>query len=480
MAPTQLDDFQLQTVAFMEAANGRVLYADPMGARKTGTILSWLEKRQDLGLTLVVAPGAVHGHWAREAKRFLPDVPVLLWKGSPATRVELASNLPRVGLVIVTYSLTVNDIDLLERAQFDTVVYDEGHRLKGRTTNVAVAANRLAKAKHLILATGTPVLNHPHELWQYLHMLRPRDYTSFWRWAGEHFFIEQKVFKGQRKPTRLIHGFRPGHEDIVRNDLMGIMVQRELHELFDVDEHPWIVEPDHVEVPVTLSPAERKLYNKLVESAWGKTLTGKLINTGNSAVLTTRLRQLSSDWGNLDADLPTGSKLVATRELAAELSRREPVIVFAQFKSTVNHLVEMLNGLGVRARAYTGDNASEHEPILADYADGKVDVIAGTIASMGEGVDGLQYRSSQVIMIDRDWRALINDQAIGRSRRSGQHKRVTVWHVFAEDTIDESVHETNLRKENFDRVLKGKRLTDVLYGRMGTIVRSDEVEIEVV
>lgn len=483
-APTELDSFQHQTVEFINAAGGRVIYADPMGARKTGTILSWLAQRTDLGRTLVVAPGAVAGHWLREAKRFLPDVPTLLWRGSPATRAELATNVPERALVVITYALTVNDVELLEGC-FDTIVYDEGHRLKGRRTAVALASNRLAKAKHCILATGTPILNHPHELWQYLHMLRPRDFPAFWKWAYAHFFVEEKVFKGQRKPTRIIHGFRPGHEEIVRNDLMGILIQRELHELFDVNEHPWIVEPDHVEIPVTLTPAERKLYNKLVESEWGKTPGGVLITSANRAVLTTHLQQLSSEWGALDASLPTGSKAAAAIELVAELARREPVIVFAKYKATVYKIVDKLKGQKVRAVAWTGDiSDDDKEAALALYAEGKIDAVVGTIASLGEGVDGLQYRSSQVVLVDRDWRALINDQAIGRSRRSGQSRRVTVWHIFIEGTVDESVHAANVRKTNFDRTLKGQKLTDVLYGRTTNApIRpqfDDDIEIEVV
>lgn len=470
-----LDAFQHDAIDFIEAARGRVIYADPMGARKTATTLSALSALPGADHVLCVVPGAVVGHWAREAARFYPRLPVFIGRGSKAqrhARLDEAGRGP--GLYITTYGSMVQDIDALT-GRFDAVVFDEGHRLKGRRTAVALASNRLARSRYLILASGTPLLNHPHELWQYLHMIDPQGYTSFWAWAQAHFFIELKQFKGQRQATRIIHGFRPGMEESLRNDLMGVLLQRELVELFDADEHPWIVEPDHVEVPVTLAPSERKLYDKLVKDLWGRTPNNLLINAGNKLVVSGRLRQLTSDWGTLDPDLAFGSKIAATTELVSDLVRREPVIVFAMFKPTVNRLVESLMARKLRAVAWTGDTPPlEKEDILIRWAEGKVDVIVGTIASMGEGVDGLQFRSSQVVLLDRDWRAKINDQAIGRARRSGQSKRVTVYHVFADGTIDVAVHEANLRKENFDRTLRGKDVAALLYGRSTNI----EIEIE--
>ena len=47
-----LDTFQHESLDFLDHARGRAVLADPMGARKTGTTLSWLA-RSHKGLTIV-------------------------------------------------------------------------------------------------------------------------------------------------------------------------------------------------------------------------------------------------------------------------------------------------------------------------------------------------------------------------------------------------------------------------------------------
>lgn len=482
IAPPSLDTFQHEAVDFFDAARGRVIYADPLGARKTGTTLSWLDHASP-GRTLVVAPKAVHGHWLREAARFFPDARTVHYQGSPAQRAKLLDEFGGESLqpiiAITSYATMSNDVAYFAKKNLlGAVVFDEGHRLKGRRTGVALAANSLTKdVQHVICATGTPILNHPAELWQYLHMLYPKEYRSFWAWAEEHFNVELKQFRGQRQATRIIHDFREGHEEIVRNQLIGILLQRELHELFNVEEHPWIVEPEHVIVPVTLSPAERKAYDKMAKSFWARLPGGTLVNAGNALVAGTRLQQFASEWGTLDDTLPNGAKVASAAELIPDLTRRAPVIVFAKYKATVARLAEQLRKSKLTVASWTGDTPTvTKEAYLKQYAEGKIDVVIGTIASLGEGVDGLQYRSNQVVMLDRDWRPGINDQAIGRARRSGQSHQVVVYHLFNEGTVDESIHEANLRKVNFERTLKGQDLKDVLYGR---VKFDDEYEIEV-
>src|SRR5262249_27836922 len=136
-------------------------------------------------------------------------------------------------LYITTYESMKNDQHALLKAGFDCVVFDEGHRLKGRRTQTALTANRFAAAcKQCIILTGTPVMNHASELWQYLHMLAPNVYRAFWTWAYENFVIEEKYFKGNRFPTRIIHGYRPGRLDVVRNHIEHLFIQRDLEELF--------------------------------------------------------------------------------------------------------------------------------------------------------------------------------------------------------------------------------------------------------
>ena len=471
VAPT-LDHFQQEALSFLAHADGRAVVADPMGSRKTGTVLAWAAQ-WPVARLLVIAPKAVHGHWAREAAKFHPRAIVQVGKGSKAKRLKAIMDVagPYPQLYITTYESMKADQAHLLAAKFGAVVFDEGHKLKGRTTQVALSANEFAKAcEHCIIVTGTPVVNHASELWQYLHMMAPDVYTvrgvrRFWLWAEEHFVIELAHYRNARFPVKVIHGFRQGHEEIVRNQISPWFIQRSYEEMFPGE--AWIVEPEHVEIEVELSAAERKVYDNLVTHKWG--IVGDTeVMTQNALDLKTRLTQISSDWGTLDESLALGTKSEATVELVLDLlEREERVVVFVKYKATMRRLTTALRHKGVVTDWYSGDESpTEHDECVQRFASGKTDVIVGTLDAMSEGVDGLQHKCSNVIFLDRYWTSTKNEQAVGRLRRSGQVQVVNVYHVFAKDTVDATITAACLRKQNVINMIEGRPLVDVIYGRV--------------
>lgn len=473
MSPT-LDPFQHEVIDFFNANGGRGIYADPVGARKTGTTLSWLADNADLKRTLCVAPKAVHNHWRREAAKFYPELVVLhgKTKGQRHDAIESVRDgsydLGRC-MYVTSYESMKEDEERLIRARFDMVVFDEGHKLKGRRTDVALCANKVTlKPDCLIVATGTPVLNNADELWQYLHMLDRKKYPSFDRWVRTHFEVEDTDFHGKLpRKVRLVGSIKPGHEKLLRKQLAGVMIQRQIHELFPGE--LWTQPVEHEVISVDLNAAERKGYDKLVKHGWAD-IGNEYVATGNKLALWTRLRQLGSDWGNLDASLPGGSKVMAATERIADLARRESVVAFAGYRQTCTKLVEQLTKKKLRAFPYTGaQSEDEHEHLLAEHEAGNVDVVVGTIGALGTGVDGLQRHGSSIVMLDRDWAPAINDQCFGRRRRSGQTERVSVRHIVAEGTLDIAVMQACLDKTNVTEILADRPLLDGIYGRDFTL-----------
>jgi superfamily II DNA or RNA helicase len=306
------------------------------------------------------------------------------------------------------------------------------------------------------------VLNNADELWQYLHMVDRNTYPSFKRWVEEHFDVEYTSFHGKlARPVRVVGDILPGHEEILRWQLAGTMIQREIGELFPGE--PWVEEPEHIVIDVDLSAAERKAYDQLVKHQWVG-LDSMTVSASNRLALSTRLQQLSSDWGTIDATLPEGTKVKAGAEIIGDLARRETVVAFAKYTETVQRLADAVSAKGYSVRTWTGGNEDEHEKIRVDYARGEVDVVVGTLASLGEGVDGFQYRGSSIVMLDRGWTPASNDQPIGRRRRSGQTKRVFVYHVMGRNTIDAIVVRACLRKENVASTISDRPLKDTIYG----------------
>ena len=164
----------------------------------------------------------------------------------------------------------------------------------------------------------------------------------------------------------------------------------------------------------------------------------------------TRLRQLASDWGGLWEENTPGTKVKAAVELVDDLAP-EQVVVLTAYKETARRIAEL-----VGAPAYTGDtSAEERESMLRRFRAGEETVLVGTLATVGEGVDGLQV-ARHVVLVDRDWTPARNEQAIARIRRSGQQAdQVVAYHIFARDTVDETVARMLVEKQGVIDALLG-------------------------
>lgn len=458
----ELDPFQEEVLDFFYETQGRAIYADDMGGRKTATTLSWVENTVACDRVLIIVPKAVHvDHWLAEAEVWAPRF--FRRKGMGTKRMEI---LQTIGwgptIYVTTYASARIDVSELATWKFDTVVFDEGHALKGRTTQAARMGNTLAKAKHCLIVTGTPVMNKPEEMWQYLHMLVPKQYRSFWRWVEGHFEIEYKQFAASREMTRLIGDYLPGHEELVREEVRPYIIQRSITELFP--DEAWTAEPTYETFELEMDDHEKALYDALVEKGWGKTPSG-LVTTKNALTVQTRLRQLTSDWGTVDAALGNSTKTVVIGLETAAWAKTGPVVVFTEFVESAHRLAEFMTEKGVRSLPYTGrQSAREREGALEQFRAGALGAIVGTYAAMSEGVDGLQHVSHRIVMYDLNWTAEVNNQAIGRLRRSGQTQPVEVRHYFYGGTVEARVVEANHRKINVVQSLRGLPIRDIIYG----------------
>jgi SNF2 family DNA or RNA helicase len=466
--PQELDDFQHDVLRFFELHHGRAIYADDMGGRKTATTLTWLEQTGQVHTVLIVVPKQTHvDHWLSEAEVWAPSLARRRGMG-PRRLVTLHDKPLGPSIYVTTYaSARIDEIDL-RMQHFDTVVFDEGHALKGRTTQVAKMANQLAKAEHCLIVTGTPVMNAPEEMWQYLHMLNPKDFRSYWHWVEEHFNISFASFDKAHpwNQTKIVGGYLEGHEELVRAQLSGVIIQRSISDLFPGE--VWVEEPTFTTYGIDMAPKERALYDHLVEKGWGVIPSGVIL-TKNAISVQTRLRQLSSDWGTVDAGHNVSAKMrFATDDIIRwQQGDGRPVVVFCAFQETARRMHEIFEGAGLRSALFTGAvSAKARAQSLVDYAGGHIDVVVGTIAAMGEGTDGLQYKTNKLVMYDLDWVPGVNDQCIGRLKRSGQKRRVDVRVYFYKASLDVSVVAANRRKISLVAYLKGKDVSDVVYGHV--------------
>ncbi|MDW8373978.1 MAG: SNF2-related protein, partial [Planctomycetota bacterium] len=103
---------------------GAVL-ADDMGLGKTLQVLALIagEREADPGFrTLVVVPTSLLGHWQEEARRFAPELRLLVLHGPQ--RASRFAEIARHDLVLTTYPLLARDREALAGERFGLLVLD--------------------------------------------------------------------------------------------------------------------------------------------------------------------------------------------------------------------------------------------------------------------------------------------------------------------------------------------------------------------
>jgi SNF2 family DNA or RNA helicase len=267
-------------------------------------------------------------------------------------------------------------------------------------------------------------------------MLYPRYWPSYWRWVDQHCVVDLARFGG--RPVKVIAGLRPGAVGAIRAELAPVLLQRSLEELL-----PDLPPVTTTTLEVDLDDEERKAYDDLKKRHWTQLEDGTLVQTVNEVSRLTRFRQIVSDMEALGAhrDRP-GTKIAAVLELISDLDP-EQVVVLTWSRAAAERVADEAGG----AYVHGGVAGPDRQLALEAFKAGKVRVLAGTLATLGEGVDGLQV-ARHVVLLDRPWKPSEEDQAIGRIRRSGQVDAVFAWMVTARATIDGKINRLLAQKRS--------------------------------
>ncbi|KAJ7292782.1 RAD5-like protein [Mycena rebaudengoi] len=219
--------------------------------------------------TLIVAPTSLLSQWADELKRCSKPgtVDVLVWHGQNRLDLEDALEDDEEGdatikVVITSYGVLASEHAKSEKSSSKSpvfeiewlrVVLDEAHSCKSRSSKTAKAVYAL-QARRRWAVTGTPIVNKLEDLYSLLKFL------DFRPWSDFSFFRSFITLPFLARDPKAI--------EIVQIILESILLRRE-KTMLDTNGKR-IVELPQKEVTVEyleFSPAERKIYNSLFNSA---------------------------------------------------------------------------------------------------------------------------------------------------------------------------------------------------------------------
>ncbi|KAJ1965072.1 TATA-binding protein-associated factor mot1 [Dipsacomyces acuminosporus] len=124
--------------------------------------------------SLVVCPPTLISHWEQEILHYTENLRPMCYAGPPAERRPLIPHIAanKADIVIMSYDVVRNDIELLAGQNWNYCVLDEGHCIKNAKTKLTQAVKRV-KARRRLILSGTPVQNNVIELWSLFDFLMP-------------------------------------------------------------------------------------------------------------------------------------------------------------------------------------------------------------------------------------------------------------------------------------------------------------------
>ena len=434
--PPELYEHQRVGVEWLTVV-GRGLLGDDRGLGKTAQALLAVQKLP----LLILSPKSVLIKWSDEMLTWRPDLydeaTVMKWENTQ--RKQLALNTrPRV--VVANYDMMSQrtkgtpafaEASFIKR-QWGTIIADEAQYLRVRSSRRTKQSYRM-NAEDVFLLTASPVTTRPDDVWSMVHLLHPKEYPSFWKWAEEYCWIEEQYY-GSGRPVREVIGWRAEKlNEFLRE--FGLMYLRRTKEEVMPDLPPRIPARITVELP----SAERARYHALEKQMLLEYAEAGFELIPSVAEKLVRLRQLLTAhqaFGFTDLT----SKQEAVCELVEDcLADTEKVVVFTWFQPAAEAITAELIRRGISTSVAHGGVKYETREALRKAFQEQLEprVFVGTISTIGLGID--LHRANVAIFTEKSYDPEENEQAMDRVHRIGQDKPVTVYTVTARDTIDDDV-----------------------------------------
>lgn len=408
--------------------------ADDMGLGKTVQVLAWLMRRANetpRPTSLAVVPRSVVFNWLDEARKFAPSLRVVSYHGND--RHELLDKLHEYDLVVTTYHTLRVDVADFIKTKFDYVILDEAQAIKNPKAQSAKAV-RLLTARRRLALTGTPVENRLADLWSIFDFLNPG-------MLGTVNAFREAFDAGDDAEA--------GRSERLRRAIRPFLLRRTKDAVA-----PELPAKTEETLYCEMTPGQAKRYAELREY-YRAAVLGKVAEMGLArakihvleALL--RLRQAACHPALLDSKIkPEDSgKMDALLPMIQEVTDGgHKVLVFSQFTSFLALVQKLLDAKNVTYEYLDGKTRDRKSRIdrFQNDPDCKLFLISLKAGGFGLNLTAADY----VFILDPWWNPAVEAQAIDRTHRIGQDKKVFAYRLISKGSVEEKILELQSRKRD--------------------------------
>ena len=420
----KLLNFQKEGLDFLLKSSGNALLADEMGLGKTVQTLSYVATEKQTFPVLVVAPLVTLNNWEREISKFMKKKSrngrIIESESSTSTiiRTGKSKDLPVTDFYIINYELLYKRLSDLSKLNIRTIVCDEVHNLRSKTTQKYKAVKKLAALPSLsyrIGLSGTPIFNRGSEIWPIVDILRPGLLGSFKE------FCEYFCYVNEKGKAIVLENKRAS----LRNELQKhVMLRRKksdvLKELKDKVRYKEVIDADTDYYFGELGKIWTKLEEeqKNAETAFDKSASyQRAIQSERQIAGVAKLPHVINFVKNI-------------------MEIEESVVVFCHHKVIHKLLHDSLEEFSP-VSIIGGQSDKFRQEQIDKFQRGESKLM---IAGLRAGNVGINLtRAKYVIFAELDWSPAIHRQAEDRLHRIGQKNTVFAYYLIGNGTLDDHV-----------------------------------------
>jgi ATP-dependent helicase STH1/SNF2 len=488
----------LRFLASLHTNNINGILADEMGVGKTLQTLSFLQHLKESGRArgphLVLAPLSIVREWTEAAATFIPTLRVVTFEA-----LETATAAAQHDLVLLAIHRVRHFVHALSCTRWDFVIVDEAHKAVSNPDTQTAAAIKAVPYKSRLVLTGTPLNNDVQELWALLNFINPSVFDN--RGSFEDVF---------RRPFAAVGSVAAAADIQLSDEEREVLVLR-LHQIL----RPFMLRRTKQDIDASLritfhnllcplSALQKRLLEQLrtrgtLPAILGGAQIGVRHVTGreshalaicnhpfNIPFFTQVMVQQQHTDSNQDHSDQAGDTILLPADALVRTSGKflvlvtllqrlrsigRKAVVFSHFLDTIDLLSETLDAIGMRDEyvVLTGATSVDERQAFVHRFRNEAQVMC-FILSVKAGGCGLNLQVADVvILIDRDYTATNEDQAIARVFRMGQRNTVRAMYLSTCDPAERRVTDIAERKNR-------PRLAIIEGGAFHTDTAATEVE----
>jgi len=420
----KLLNFQKEGLDFLIKSSGNALLADEMGLGKTVETLSYVATEKRTFPILVIAPLVTLTNWQREIAKFLKKKSRngrIIESESPSViliRTGKSQELPKADIYVINYELLLKRNEDIAKLGIRTLVCDEVHNLRSKTTQKYKAVKKLAALPSVLYRiglSGTPIYNRGSEIWPIIDIIKPGLLGSFKEFCEYFCYVNEKgkaiVLENKRASLR--------HE-LQKHVMLRRKKSDVLKELKDKVRYKEVI------------AADTDYYLEELEKIWKKVEEEQKNAETEFSKSASYQRAIQSE-----RQIAGIAKLTHVINFVKNIMEiEESVVVFCHHRVIHSLLHKSLQEFSP-VSIIGGQTDSFRQGQIDKFQAGESKLM---IAGLRAGNVGINLtKAKYVIFAELDWSPAIHRQAEDRLHRIGQKNTVFAYYLIGNGTLDDHV-----------------------------------------